>query len=415
MNETRNIIIGFDLGSKTSQLCYYDRKEKEPISLSPKAGSNQYQFPTCLSKKSGEDIWHYGFEAEYFIREKDEISIDSFYEACHQDELISVDGQMRHPWEILAIFLEEVLTMLGVADPIRQISAIMTTTKELTGPMVRNLQKAYERVGFTKSRCFLQDYEESFYYYVLNQKTEYRNRKIAWFTFEEEEVAYAHLVTDNKTKPILVTIEKGKTISLPSDSLGKDLQFYQLIHESFKTDNYASVYIVGEGFEKEWAKRSIPLLCKGQRHVFYGNNLFVKGACCGAREKVEEKNLKNYLYAGSSLVKYNIGMEMLVQGNNAWYPVIEAGKNWYESVKEFEIILDDKKELIFRVYPMDGKTATSYSMQLPGLPKRPNRTTRLHILVAYESPTVCVITVKDLGFGEMYPGSGQVWTEKMSW
>ena len=67
------------------------------------------------------------------------------------------------------------------------------------------------------------------------------------------------------------------------------------------------------------------------------------------------------------------------------------------------------------VNPMEGKIRTRYSMKLPGLPKRPNKTTRLHIRVEYESASVCVITVTDMGFGEMFPGSGQVWTEKVSW
>ena len=41
MNETRNIIAGLELGKEFSQICYYDRKEKEPVSLSVKTGSNQ--------------------------------------------------------------------------------------------------------------------------------------------------------------------------------------------------------------------------------------------------------------------------------------------------------------------------------------------------------------------------------------
>lgn len=53
MNETRNIIAGLEIGKEQSQLCYYDRKEREPISVSVKAGSNQYLFPTLLSKKPG--------------------------------------------------------------------------------------------------------------------------------------------------------------------------------------------------------------------------------------------------------------------------------------------------------------------------------------------------------------------------
>ena len=68
MNETRNIIVGLEIGKQQSQICYFDRKEKEPISISVKTGSNQYLFPTMLSKKPGEEVWHFGMEAQYFSR-----------------------------------------------------------------------------------------------------------------------------------------------------------------------------------------------------------------------------------------------------------------------------------------------------------------------------------------------------------
>ena len=56
MNEVRNIIVGFDFGEKVSQLCYYDRREGEPVSLAMKVGTGQYTFPNCLSKKPGEGV-----------------------------------------------------------------------------------------------------------------------------------------------------------------------------------------------------------------------------------------------------------------------------------------------------------------------------------------------------------------------
>ena len=49
--------------------------------------------------------------------------------------------------------------------------------------------------------------------------------------------------------------------------------------------------------------RSVPLLCKNQRHVYYGNNMYVKGACYAARERTEEKLLGTYLYVGNALVQ----------------------------------------------------------------------------------------------------------------
>ena len=68
---------------------------------------------------------------------------------------------------------------------------------------------------------------------------------MAWFTFDRDQVSFAQLVIDQKTKPMIVRILRGKTIQLSEDPAERDLEFYQLIHESFGTDNYSSIYIVG--------------------------------------------------------------------------------------------------------------------------------------------------------------------------
>lgn len=415
MNEIRNIIIGLEFRPKGTQICYYDRQEKEPVSISPKLGSNQYLFPTILSKRPGEDVWHVGIEAEYFSTYHGEILIDSLYDICCAEENILLDGKETAPAVLLAHYLLEVLKLSGASDPVRQLGALMVVTEELNGPMVRNLQKAWEIAGLTRAHCYMQDLEESFYYFVMHQKREYFSRKVAWFTFQGEEVSFASLSLNNRTRPVMAEIEKGKKIQLPKEPQQKDVAFYELIIESFGAEPYSSIFMVGEGFHKDWAVRSIPLLCKNQRKVFYGNNLFVWGACYAAKEKSEDHSLKGYLYTGNALVRVNVGMEMIIQGTNAYYPVIEAGTNWYETEKDFEILLDDIDHLVFLVNQMHTESKTRYCMQLPGLPKRPARATRLHVHLEYESSNLCVIRVTDLGFGEMYPSSGKSWEEKISW
>ena len=53
-------------------------------------------------------------------------------------------------------------------------------------------------------------------------------------------------------------------------------------------------------------------------------------------------------------------------------------------------------------------------MKLPGLPKRPNKTTRLALELVFLSPKECRITVTDRGFGELFPSSGKIWRETIS-
>ena len=170
MNETRNIIVGLEMGKLQSQICYYDRKEKEPISISVKTGSNQYLFPTMLSKKKGEEIWHFGMEARYFSQNEGEIPVTGLLSLFGSQEEIEIDGVNRRPEELLEFFLRGCISLLGTADPARQMKAVMITVPKLTKTMVKAFYQAAANMGFDRKQIFLQDYDESFYYYVMNHR-----------------------------------------------------------------------------------------------------------------------------------------------------------------------------------------------------------------------------------------------------
>lgn len=415
MNETRNIIVGLEIGKNQSQICYYDRREKEPVSISVKAGSNQYLFPTLLSKRPQEEVWHFGIEAEFFAQNEGEIRIPGLLGICAKEEETEFDGMMRKPEEFMEIYLKGCISLLGIAEPARQIKAVMITMPKLSGSLIRTVFKAAKNMGFSREQFFLQDYDESFYYYVMNHRKDNWNRKTGWFLFEENQVSFARLVIDNQRRPIVSCIEHGITAELSDDPFERDENFYRLIDRSLGTEPYSSIYMVGDGFDQSWAVRSIPFLCKNKRHVYYGNNLYVRGACYGAKEKAQEGVLKGYLYMSPSLVRHNVNMEMSVNGAQKMVSLVEAGKNWYEIHTKLELILDEREDLEFVVTPMDGNGKTRCSMKLTDLPKRPNKTTRLRLTVAYESEEHCIVTVEDLGFGELFPSEGKVWTEKVSW
>lgn len=413
MNEVRNIIVGFELGEKTSQICYFDRTEGEPVSLSVKAGSSQYAFPTCLSKKIGENTYHYGIEAEYFAAHHDEHLVERLFEYALSREAVQIADQVIDPSELLAEFIRQALGMLGANNPLKNISAIMVTVPRLNKALVDNLHLAFERLNFSKGRYFLQNFDESFYYYSLAQKPEFWNRKVGLFTIEKEEASFKYLEIDRQARPAAAFVKAGKRAALDSVWENRDMDFYRLIQESFGNEIYTGVFLVGNGFDKEWAVRSIPMLCRNHRHVFYGNNLYCKGACYAAKEKVEGKTIKEIEYKGEDLVKIGIGMEMLAFGIQTYYPLVEPGVHWYEAMKEFEILLEDARELVFLAGEPKSNDLKRLCMQLPGLPERPKKATRLKIRIEYESAGNCSIQVEDLGLGELFPSSNLVWKETL--
>ena len=412
--ELKNLILGFDFGEKESQICSYSRVDKDAVSVPVRKGSIEEEFPTVLYKKQGEDRWYAADGEKREGQDETELlEVENLYEVCMNERPCMIEDTAYAPGELLAMFLKASLQAAGILEPGLQIAGITVTTPKRKRAFVKTLRHAYELLGIPRGRAYLQEYTESFYYHTLYQKPELWSRSVGMFRFEGNDVTFYSLSVNRRTKPATVTVKEGKHMKLHETAEDRDKDFSRLIGESFENEIYSSVYLVGDGFERSWAEGSIRILCRNQRHVFGGSNLFAKGACFTAREKVEERSLKGYLFLGNDLVRHNVGMEMVISGSPAYYPMIQAGVNWYEAEKECELILDHTEELVFVVSDMETGKKTRYTMHLPGLPKRPPRTTRLHLKLEYDSPTNCRITVEDLGFGEMFPKSGKIWHETM--
>lgn len=416
MNEIRDILVGIEFGEEASQICYYDRKRQEPAEVTMKVGAALYENPTCVCCWGEQREWSIGLEAEYFAKEKDGFFVDNLYRLCRDDEKVQVGDRLMEAWELAAVYLDGLIRFLGSREPAKSIKCLAVTADSLNGNMVKNLQKACESLGYQKEQILLLDTTESFYYYAYCQRPDFRSRDVGWFAFDQSLVRFRRLAAKAGGKLNFVRLSEPVSAELREESQDRDADFYQFILETVGNDLYSSIYITGKGFQQEWAKElSIPMLCRQKRKVFEGNNLFVKGACYAAKEQLEDKKLKGFLYLGEALVKTNVGMEMQVMGTPAYHPLIEAGKNWYDCKADCELILDDREDLTFLTMKMDETTSQKVKMVLDELPKRPNKTTRIHLHLEYTAPGICEITAEDLGFGEFYPSSGKVWKETAHW
>ena len=415
MNEIRDLIIGIDFGKENTQLCYYDRKADEPRSISMKVGANVYEAPTALCRRAGQAEYSVGIEAEYFSREKNGYLIEDLYEITGKEEPVQVLEESREPWELAASFIKGMLRYLGVMEVIRNTRCLCIATPSLTDIRVKNLKRACTSLGIPEDRFLLMDYGESFFYYVMTQKKEVVNRSVAWYIFDGNEVTFRKLSVNNARKPVLVQLEEPVTTTLPETARERDSAFCTFIQKTVGTELFSSIQISGEGFDTDWAKQAVKLLCFQKRKVYYGNNLHAGGACAAGKERMEDRNLKNIRFLSQSIVREDVGMEMLVMGSPAYVPLITGGENWYECSSRCELILNKTEDLVFVVLRMGETEKKRVVMHLPGLPARPDKTTRLLLELDYVSPDRCRITVTDLGFGDMFPSSGKVWKETVNW
>ena len=289
---------------------------------------------------------------------------------------------------------------------------------DVLGKVAAGLQLKAGHIAF-------QNYSESFYAYTLHQEKEIWKNDVVIFEYHHF-LKMLCLECNRRTRPQVVFIERRDFPGVErrvwkEEEAGRQLQmeeldalFLHLAGEALSGRMVSTVFLLGDGFKESWMKESLKFLCRNRR-VFQGNNLYSKGACYGMRERINPgREWQEYVYLGDEKLKSNIGLRALRQGEDSYFAVLDAGTNWYEAFSEFEIILEEGNTVEFVITPLTGGNVTNRSVSLDGLPERPGRTTRLNVQVEMASVNQAVVTVSDLGFGELFKSSGKAWTRTIT-
>ena len=99
---------------------------------------------------------------------------------------------------------------------------------------------------------------------------------------------------------------------------------------------------------------------------------------------------------------------------DTFVPIINGGKQWYNTHGKINVILDDT-DVITLVYK-DHRTGEEKreTVRIHGLPKRPNKTTKVSLEVEFDSPSEGAVIVRDLGFGKLYPTTNKIYRKEFT-
>lgn len=409
MREVRNLLIGFEIDDKMSQMAYYDRSSREAVSLPAKVGTNVYRFPTVLAQSREKDEWHYGLEAEYFASEGTAVPVKHLIHRADNNQSAEINGVRYEAWELLSIFFQESLKLFGLPDIVAATRALCVTTRHLNPNLASAIRKALRAVGFSDDQFLMEDDSESFYYYGYSQQPQIRARSMGLLEFFDEKAVLSFLDENRKKDPHVVRLNRQNELHLPKNDDDKDLVLAQFIKRECGSRQISAIFITGNGFSQKWAKMSVHALAECGQHVFEGDNLFVKGACWAAAEKKEFHHMKGRVYEGGDLVYDGLTIDVIDKGALGVKPLLVPGRNWYENGAAVDFILDGRKEIVLTKTAPDRRSRENLKIELTGLPERPNRTTRIHLTVECLSEKTCHVRAEDLGFGEFFPATHKVW------
>ncbi len=432
--EKKNIkyMVGFDLGDRDAQISYCSTQQTEAETVPVVAGTQQYNIPTVLCKRTGVNQWIYGREALIVAEAKEGIIVDNLFSGAIEGKKTVIEGVEYDMLTLLTLFVKKCFGLFYMIAPSDKIEVLMFTARKSDDRVIEIVKQIVESLGLIGTKVFFQNHEESYYYYLLHQTPEFRLAGSVVLDFEDCLRIYL-LEWNRRTMPVVsfVTEQEFPECLQPIWAEGEaekngqmeelDQQVLENAIGTFQNRAISSVFLIGSGFQENWADRTLQYICRGRR-VFKGNNLYSKGAAYGALEKFcPTKEGKEHIFLGREKLKTNIGLQVLREGREVYLPLLDAGINWYDAACEKEFYLESGNSFQVTLTPLTnvfpereaaGKYPVRYEkIELPGLPLRPEGTARLHIWIGMSDAGNLHIRTEDMGFGEIYPTSSQVWEQ----
>lgn len=408
-------VIGYDLGKKEAQISYYLPGRDKPETISVMTGEEQFSIPAALCRRKDKDTWAYGKEAVECSRKGNGILLDHLLENALEAKSVKIDGMEYDSVTLLSIFIKRSLSLLSMMVTPDRIGAYMFSLDTTDKRSIEVLSRAAALLDFKDVPVWFQNRAESFYYYNMNQPQELMEHEVLVFDFTGENLKSLRFSTNRRTTPVAAFVEEESHPQVNKEGLlypkEADRAFAKTVSELCGKRVVDTVYLIGDGFAEEWYQDALKVLCRNRR-VFLGNNLYSKGACYAAKERLTPGKIsKEYVFLGNDMIKANVGMYTLNQGTEGYFPLLDAGGKWYEAGKSCDFLLEESNSFTLRLMPLNSREAKEVIVTLDGLPARPSRASRIHMEISMADAQTVRLTMEDMGFGEFFPATHKVWEE----
>lgn len=405
------IVIGYDLSDSITQVSFSKVEEKNISSLATVIGSEKYTIPTVLAKRKRVNQWYYGDEAQKAADMDQAILVDHLLERAIAGNAIVLEEEEFSPITLLAMFMKRTLSLVNLTTPWQLAECIMLTVETLDAATITALKEVVSELPIESGKIRVQSYLESIYYYTIHQPPELWQNQVMVLDYSHHRLKTYRLSMNRRTRPVVAFIEELEQNEMRERN---DSDMAEIAIGLLEGNMVTSIYLIGDGFEGDWMKESLKILCDRHR-VFQGKNMYTKGACYAALERVQPSELEEgYVYLGRDKLKCNVGMKLLRSGSEVYDPIVDAGVNWYDVNETREVLLGREKEVRLVLTPLTGKNARYAVIRLYDLPDRPERCSRIRIKLSMKSDNVMSIKIIDLGFGELFPSTGRSFQEEIT-
>ena len=394
----RTLLLGMDLGDETSQLAVYDQELREPELVGQTEDNPEALYDTVIYMEGMEPV-------------------RDFLPRIRQGEEIVVDDRVSDPVKVLAYYFRKMLSAARQKYPSEMIRQLVVTVSDTSAAYVQLIYDALEKLGIEKDRAIVIGHKQSFLYYVLYQKAELWINDVGLFDYDGNHMYYYQMQMDRRKKPVPVRVtERDFTdamIIADAEEAHYGAVFENIVYGAIHKQILSSLYMTGKGFEADWTGDVFQKLCV-RRRLFKGQNLYVSGACYAAREIGGTSRLGDYLLMDEEMITCHLSLTVYAEAKRQECILAKAGTPWYQVDRTVELIPDGESELNLKVMNIFTREERTIILDMEPVSGKLARQCRLAVRVRFSDPHTCIVTMKDQGFGEIFPTSNRIWEKTLT-
>ncbi len=417
MDEERTLILGMDLCDGSLQLAYLD-ENGEMVSVSPFTKDvGKYRIPTAICTDQLYREWYCGTDAQKMKGKEGVVYFDGLIEIAKNDDGEPALGGLT-PTALFTHFFRIVLTALRERTGGRIIKGLTVSVKKEDEAAIPVIRDAFAQLGIESDRLLVISHPEAFMNYVVSQKRDIWINDVGLFYMSKDAFDFYRLTFGRKQEPVCVVTEKtdlsayvdGAQI-IGGETTDAIAGFKEAVSKMINKQMVSALYFTGPGFESGWADEVLKGLCSGRR-IFRGQNLFVKGSGFKARRTFSPReDEESYVYIAPDALKSSISLRAYKDGGYEEAILADIGTPYSEASRKVEAIMDETNELDLIVHNVLKKDFVCAIMTLDNLEERNDRSVKVSITLKFVDRDTCVITVRDIGFGEIRETTYRIWEQ----
>ena len=320
------------------------------------------------------------------------------------------EGDSQDDWnQFLEKTLKQVTDELGTEE----ILKLAVTAFEVNAAFNERILAFADFFAIEREQVHLISHTESFLYYVLSQKKELWSNQTALFALTGQTLCYYEMkmqrgLAKNMVQATCEVLEKSfdrGLLETPAGRMKCDEMLTKRGGQLLEHKLFSSIFLTGKGFQvQDWARNFMKLLCY-RRKVFADPELFARGAAKKAEDCTKKSSEYPYIFLCEGRLSVEVSMIARRAGKLGELVLASYGDNWYEADSCTELILENEDAVTLTVTGLDQKQRKEITIPLIDFPKRPRRTTRIELKIAFSNAHTMAVTIRDKGFGELFPAT----------